>query len=228
MPSSCSGFIDPSCPWLAALAAACALAAATAQASDQHRAVGADPRADSRRGAWSSCTGPSTPATRRPPTGSRSARPPRTASTTQPGTIDKKDPVAVMSVVSGLLKGGTYHARLVARNDDGLSLGADVDLHRRRGRPGRRRPGAAARQRPPRAAPSGPASDPAPGPGTPARRRSWPRPRRPSSARRSASPRRPGTRARPPARLHARRGADRRGLDPRRHDRSTRARAPSR
>ena len=31
-----------------------------------------------------------------------------------------------MSVVSGLLKGGTYHARLVARNDDGLSLGADV------------------------------------------------------------------------------------------------------
>ena len=31
-----------------------------------------------------------------------------------------------MSVVSGLLKGATYHARLVARNGDGLSLGADV------------------------------------------------------------------------------------------------------
>ena len=31
--------------------------------------------------------------------------------------------------MSGLVKGGTYHARLVARNDDGLSLGADVDLH---------------------------------------------------------------------------------------------------
>ena len=34
--------------------------------------------------------------------------------------------MAVMSVVSGLLKGGIYHARLVARNEDGLSLGADV------------------------------------------------------------------------------------------------------
>jgi hypothetical protein len=32
----------------------------------------------------------------------------------------------VMAIVSGLLKSGTYHARLVARNDDGLSLGADV------------------------------------------------------------------------------------------------------
>ena len=47
-------------------------------------------------------------------------------STTQPATMNKKGPVPVMTIVSGLLKSGTYHARLVARNDDGLSLGADV------------------------------------------------------------------------------------------------------
>jgi hypothetical protein len=47
-------------------------------------------------------------------------------SSTQPTTLNKRGPVAVASVVLGLLKGGTYHARLVARNDDGLSLGADV------------------------------------------------------------------------------------------------------
>ena len=49
-------------------------------------------------------------------------------SITQPVTIDKDHPVAVTSVVSGLLKGATYHARLVARNGDGLSLGADVSF----------------------------------------------------------------------------------------------------
>ena len=47
-------------------------------------------------------------------------------SSTQPATLDRKGVKPVVSVVSGLLKGGTYHARLVARNDDGLSLGADV------------------------------------------------------------------------------------------------------
>ena len=45
---------------------------------------------------------------------------------TKPGSTDTNDPVSVQSSVSGLIKGTTYHARLVARNDDGLSLGADT------------------------------------------------------------------------------------------------------
>jgi hypothetical protein len=49
-------------------------------------------------------------------------------SITQPVTIDNDHAVAVTSVVSGLLKGVIYHARLVARNGDGLSLGADVSF----------------------------------------------------------------------------------------------------
>jgi hypothetical protein len=45
---------------------------------------------------------------------------------TQSATTDKSEPVSVQSSVSGLVKGTTYHSRLVARNDDGLSLGADT------------------------------------------------------------------------------------------------------
>jgi hypothetical protein len=45
---------------------------------------------------------------------------------TQSDALNKKDPVAVQSSVSGLVKGTTYHVRVVARNDDGLSLGADT------------------------------------------------------------------------------------------------------
>jgi hypothetical protein len=45
---------------------------------------------------------------------------------TQSDTTNRNYPVAVQSSVSGLVKGTTYHARLVARNDDGLSLGADT------------------------------------------------------------------------------------------------------
>ena len=112
-------------PVVTALAAACAPAAATAQASD-HTAPSAQTLAPApvagvvvlhgtvdaghQKTTYWFEVGPTT----------------AYGSTTQPGTLDKKDPVAVMSVVSGLLKGGTYHARLVARNDDGLSLGADV------------------------------------------------------------------------------------------------------
>jgi hypothetical protein len=48
--------------------------------------------------------------------------------TTQPVTIDQDHPVNATSVVAGLLKGGTYHARLVARNSAGQSLGADVSF----------------------------------------------------------------------------------------------------
>lgn len=112
-------------PVLAALAAACGLAAATARASD-HTAPTAQTLAPTpvagvvvlhgtvdaghQKTTYWFEVGPTT----------------AYGSTTQPATVDKKDPVAVMSVVSGLLKGGSYHARLVARNDDGLSLGADV------------------------------------------------------------------------------------------------------
>jgi hypothetical protein len=45
---------------------------------------------------------------------------------TQPDTVDKSFVMPSQSTVSGLVKGTTYHARVVARNDDGLSLGADV------------------------------------------------------------------------------------------------------
>jgi hypothetical protein len=47
-------------------------------------------------------------------------------STTQPATLKGNGPMPVMGLMAGLAKSGTYHARLVARNDDGLSLGADV------------------------------------------------------------------------------------------------------
>jgi hypothetical protein len=46
---------------------------------------------------------------------------------TPPVTIDKDHPVNATAVVAGL-KGGTYHARLVARSSAGLSLGADVSF----------------------------------------------------------------------------------------------------
>src|SRR5205085_1414863 len=69
--------------------------------------------------------------------------------TTVPVTIGKDHPANATSVVAGLLKGATYHARLVARNSAGLSLGADVSF-------------ALAAPNPPPKAPTPP---PAPGPG---------------------------------------------------------------
>ena len=114
-------------------------------------------------------------------------------STTPPATLDKKGPVPVMAVVSGLLKSGTYHARLVARNDDGAVARRRRHLHRRRADPGRRP--ARARRRNAGANPnSDPGSDSEPiRTPTTARRPSSRRPRRPSSARPSASRRRPAT-----------------------------------
>jgi hypothetical protein len=47
--------------------------------------------------------------------------------TTPPVTIDKDHPVDATGVVAGL-KGGNYHARLVARSSAGLSLGTDVSF----------------------------------------------------------------------------------------------------
>ena len=110
------------------LAAACALAGATAQASDETPPVaqtlaptafagtvivlhGTVDAGHQRTTYWFE-VGPTT----------------AYGSITQPVTIDKDHPVAVTSVVSGLLKGATYHARLVARNGDGVSLGADVSF----------------------------------------------------------------------------------------------------
>jgi hypothetical protein len=111
---------------LAALIAACSLAGASAQADDKSASLaqtlaptdiaataamlhGTVDAGDQRTWYWFEI-GPTTAY------GSR----------TQPAVVDKQGPVPVLSVVSGLLKGGTYHARLVARNDDGLSRGADV------------------------------------------------------------------------------------------------------
>ena len=113
-------------------------------------------------------------------------------SATPPVTIKANGPVPVMGIMAGLLKSGTYHARLVARNDDGLSLGADVTFT-----------GAGLI---PAANPPAPGSNPGDDPGSDpasdsdpdtdvdagAAPRS-PRPRRPSSARPSPSPRRPAT-----------------------------------
>ena len=105
---------------------------------------------------------------------------------TQAATTDKKDPVDVQSSVSGLTKGAVYHVRLVARNDDGLSLGADLTFTA----------SAAGRAHPCAPATSGAARD-----GWSERRSRMraqaPRPpshppRRPSSARASASTSRPG------------------------------------
>jgi hypothetical protein len=110
------------------LAAACALAGATAQASDETPPVaqtlaptafagtvivlhGTVDAGNQRTTYWFE-VGPTT----------------AYGAITQPVTIDKNHAVAVASVVSGLLKGATYHARLVARNGDGLSLGADVSF----------------------------------------------------------------------------------------------------
>jgi hypothetical protein len=111
-----------------ALAAACALAGSTAQASDEAAPVaqtlaptgfagvvvvlhGSVDAGHQRTTYWFE-VGPTT----------------AYGSTTQPVAIDQDHPVPVTSAVSGLLKGGTYHARLVARNGDGLSLGADVSF----------------------------------------------------------------------------------------------------
>jgi hypothetical protein len=103
----------------AALVAACALAVATAQADSDTAPVaqtlaptdiadtvvklhGTVDAGDQQTGYWFEI-GPTT----------------AYGSSTQPAVVGGRDPVPVLSVVSGLFKGGTYHARLVARNDDG-------------------------------------------------------------------------------------------------------------
>ncbi|HEX6698817.1 MAG TPA: hypothetical protein VF080_18540 [Solirubrobacteraceae bacterium] len=113
-------------PVLAALAAACALAAASAQADSKTPPVAQTLAPTGFAGTVVVLHG--TVDAGDQPTTYWFDVGPTTAygSTTQPVTIDQNVPVPVMSLVSGLRKTGTYHARLVARNHDGLSLGADV------------------------------------------------------------------------------------------------------
>jgi hypothetical protein len=110
------------------LAAACALAGATAQASDETAPVAQTLAPTGFAGLAVVLHG--TVDVGRQPTTYWFEVGPTTAygSTTQPVTIDNDHPVAVSSFVPGLVKGATYHARLVARNSDGLSLGADVSF----------------------------------------------------------------------------------------------------
>jgi hypothetical protein len=115
-------------PLLAAVVAACSLAVATAQAHDETAPV-AQTLAP---------TGVAVSAVVLHGTvdaGSQTTKywfefGPTTAygSSTPSATTDNSQPVPVVSVVSGLLEGTTYHARLVARNDDGLSRGADMSF----------------------------------------------------------------------------------------------------
>jgi len=112
-------------PALAALAAACALAAASAQADSKSPPVAQTLAPSGLAGAVVVLHG--TVDAGRQKTTYWFEVGPTTAygSTTQPATTDKRGPVPVMAIVSGLLKSGTYHARLVARNDDGLALGSE-------------------------------------------------------------------------------------------------------
>ena len=113
-------------PMLAALIAACSLAAATAQADNRAAPVAATLAPTEIAGAAAVLHGTVDAGDQRTTYWFEVGPTTAYGSSTQPATLDAKGVKPVVSVVSGLLKGGTYHARLVARNDDGLSLGADV------------------------------------------------------------------------------------------------------
>jgi hypothetical protein len=112
---------------LASLAAAGALAVATAQAHDNDDGPLAQTLAPSDVTNTSATLHGTVDADRRQTTywfdiGPTTAY----GAHTQAATTDKKDPVDVQSTVSGLTKGAVYHVRLVALNSHGLSLGADL------------------------------------------------------------------------------------------------------
>lgn len=113
-------------PVLAALAAACLLAAATAQAHDRTAPAAQTLAPTASAGVVVVLHGTVDAGDQQTTywfeVGPTSAY----GFSTQHTTIDKDRPMPVASTVPGLLQGATYHARLVARNDDGLSLGADV------------------------------------------------------------------------------------------------------
>jgi hypothetical protein len=113
-------------PVVATLAAACALAAASAEA-DSETAPAAQTLAPTAVTGSSAVLNGTVDAGHQKTTYWFEIGPTTTyGASTQADTLNRKDPVPVQSSVSGLAKGTTYHARLVARNDDGLALGADI------------------------------------------------------------------------------------------------------
>jgi hypothetical protein len=111
---------------LAALVAACSLAVATAQAHSESAPV-AQTLAPTDVAATVAMLRGTVDAGNQPTTYWFEVGPTTAyGSSTLPAVVSREGAVPVLRVVSGLLKGGTYHARLVARNDDGVSLGADV------------------------------------------------------------------------------------------------------
>jgi hypothetical protein len=113
---------------LPAALAACVLAGTTAQASDQTPPVAQTLAPTAFAGVVVVLHGTVDPGHQRTTYWFEIGPTTAYGATTQPVTIDKDHPVSATSVVAGLLKGGTYHARLVARSSAGLSLGADVSF----------------------------------------------------------------------------------------------------
>jgi hypothetical protein len=108
--------------------AACALAGTTAQASDQTPPVAKTLAPTPFAGVVVVLHGTVDPGHQRTTYWFEIGTTTRYGTATEPVTIDQDHPVNATSVVAGLLKGGTYHARLVARSSAGLSLGADVSF----------------------------------------------------------------------------------------------------
>ena len=115
-------------PLLAALLSACALAAAGAQAHDEAPPVAQTLAPTGFAGVVVVLHGTVDPGHQRTTAWFEVGPTTAYGSTTQPVAMDEDHPMPVNSVVYGLLKGTTYHARLVARNGDGLSQGADVSF----------------------------------------------------------------------------------------------------
>jgi hypothetical protein len=113
---------------LPAALAACVLAGTTAQASDQTPPVAQTLAPTGFAGVVVVLHGTVDPGHQRTTYWFEIGPTTAYGATTQPVTIDKDHPVNANTVVAGLLKGGTYHARLVARSSAGLSLGTDVSF----------------------------------------------------------------------------------------------------
>jgi hypothetical protein len=113
-------------PLLAALLAACALAAATAEAHDKAAPVAQTLAPTGVANTSAVLHGRVDPGGQKTTYWFEIGPTTDYGASTQPDTADKDFTVPAQSPVSGLVKGATYHARLVARNDDGLSLGADT------------------------------------------------------------------------------------------------------
>ncbi|HEX6696095.1 MAG TPA: hypothetical protein VF080_04850 [Solirubrobacteraceae bacterium] len=108
--------------------AACALAGATAQANDQTPPVAQTLAPTGFAGLVVVLHGTVDPGHQRTTYWFEIGPTTAYGSTTQPVTIDTDHPVNANSIAAGLLKGATYHARLVARSSAGLSLGSDVSF----------------------------------------------------------------------------------------------------